>query len=654
MMVNANGLSNVPFNASVRGLAILRVAAFTIALIAFFDGPSAKAFEVDFVLAQAASGINGGAGGNANGVGMINGGGAQATIHREWSAQPQSGDWSNAANWAQNIVPNSSDVTVNFGPTSQTNVTLALPGATVGQMSFTGTGPGYQFSIGYFTSLVIAGGGIGNSATNAPTFITSGAMAPWNAPGNGILSFSGNASAANANIINNNYGKTTFSGNSSAASANITVNPGGAVEFHDNSTAANSTIAFVGCGSCYVEFYERSTAGNATIDNNNGVVIFYGNQVGATAGNALITSTHDGITDFAGGWNGVGTNSGGNSGTGFVTAENATLISSTGGENRFKDQATAGNSTIVANDGGITRFMTYADAGNASIIANQGGQTIFEDDSNAATATLITNAGGQTIFKGTATGPEATAITNAGGLFDFSHHTTLDVSMGSINGDGTYYLGGARLTVGENGANSSLNGTILGDMGSQLIKDGIGTLVLNGVGYNPGTIEVSGGTLIIGDIGHQNASISSTTYIDAGGTLSGIGTIGGDLFNNGTVRPGVNTIGVLTVGGNFSQSAQGKTVIEVSPTSASKLAVGGTASLAGEAHIVYDPGTYSARSYQILTANNIVGTFDSLSGATPSGMVQNIIYSSNEADLVIAVPPASVTTVAAPANTAIV
>lgn len=80
----------------------------------------------------------------------------------------------------------------------------------------------------------------------------------------------------------------------------------------------------------------------------------------------------------------------------------------------------------------------------------------------------------------------------------------------------------------------------------------------------------------------------------AGGTLTGFGTIGGDLLNNaGTVRPG-GSIGTLTVNGNYTQSSNGALAIEVSPTAASQLKVGGAATLGGRLALLYDPGVYDS------------------------------------------------------------
>src|SRR5579864_2667346 len=110
---------------------------------------------------------------------------------------------------------------------------------------------------------------------------------------------------------------------------------------------------------------------------------------------------------------------------------------------------------------------------------------------------------------------------------------------------------------------------------------------------------------------------------NAGAMLSGHGTILGNVTNNfGIVAPG-GTIGTLTVG-SFTQGANGKLFIEVSPTAASLLRVTGTATLGGTIQFVYDPGTYSAKTYQVLTASSISGTFASVAGTPPVGVTQSL------------------------------
>ena len=97
--------------------------------------------------------------------------------------------------------------------------------------------------------------------------------------------------------------------------------------------------------------------------------------------------------------------------------------------------------------------------------------------------------------------------------------------------------------------------------------------------------------------------------VGPGAVLAGHGGVT-DIFNTqgGTVAPG-GTIGTLTAG-SYAQSATSTLLIEVSPTTASKL-VASTIHLNGTLSLVFDPGVYTAHTYDIVHAvgSTITGTF---------------------------------------------
>src|SRR6516225_8097155 len=103
-------------------------------------------------------------------------------------------------------------------------------------------------------------------------------------------------------------------------------------------------------------------------------------------------------------------------------------------------------------------------------------------DGNAA---ITTTSGGYTSFSGFSTGGNATFITQAGGIFDMSGLTATGMTAGSIEGQGTYFLGSATLTVGGNNLSTEVSGVIqdggvFGGVGGSLVKVGTGTLTLSG------------------------------------------------------------------------------------------------------------------------------------------------------------------------------
>jgi uncharacterized protein with beta-barrel porin domain len=142
-----------------------------------------------------------------------------------------------------------------------------------------------------------------------------------------------------------------------------------------------------------------------------------------------------------------------------------------------------------------------------------------------------------------------------------------------------------------------------------IIKQNVGTLTLDGIS-SVATTTVNAGDLAIGDPTYPLARLTSAVTVNAGGTLSGHGTIVGSVTNNGgTVRPG-GTIGTLTINGNYTQSPNGTLSLEVSPTANSSLAVSGTANLAGSLQLAADPGIYrKGTKFNVLTAGSVSGAF---------------------------------------------
>jgi fibronectin-binding autotransporter adhesin len=103
------------------------------------------------------------------------------------------------------------------------------------------------------------------------------------------------------------------------------------------------------------------------------------------------------------------------------------------------------------------------------------------------------------------------------------------------------------------------------------------------------------------------------------------------VANNGTVKPG-GSIGILTVNGNYTQGPGGTLTIEVSPTAASQLKVGGAAYLGGSLALLFDTGVYTANSsYKIVTAASVSGQFATVFGTNP--FVQALLYDPGDVTL---------------------
>ena len=171
----------------------------------------------------------------------------------------------------------------------------------------------------------------------------------------------------------------------------------------------------------------------------------------------------------------------------------------------FVVNADTSDITTITNNG-ATSFLNSSSASSAAITNNIGGLLSFADTSTAGNATITTNNFALTQFTGNATGGTAQFITNAGGTVDFSGTSgpagANQVTAGSIEGAGTYFLGANQLTVGGNNLTTTVTGTIedggsFGGTGASVVKVGAGTLTLSGINTYSGGTTINGGTLAV-------------------------------------------------------------------------------------------------------------------------------------------------------------
>ena len=234
------------------------------------------------------------------------------------------------------------------------------------------------------------------------------------------------------------------------------------------------------------------------------------------------------------------------------------------------------------------------------------------------------NGGSLTLGPG-ATLPSAGALTVNGGLFNLNGNTQI---LSSLNGaGGALALGGGMLVL--NTSQSNTLGSSLGGNGMFVVQGG-GSLNLTGnsSGYS-GSTTVSNASLGV------NGSLGGNVFVGQGGIVSGNGNIVGHLFSGGAVAPG-NSIGTLTVAGNFSQNAAGVYAAEVVGSGQSdRINVGGTANLGGTVAVSALPGMAFAPSttYTILNAaGGLNGTFAAVNELYPF-LQSTLSYDANNAYL---------------------
>ncbi len=188
----------------------------------------------------------------------------------------------------------------------------------------------------------------------------------------------------------------------------------------------------------------------------------------------------------------------------------------------------------------------------------------------------------------------------AGDTGNLSFGSLTSANLGGLKGAKGFGLtnssgAAVALTIGGNGQANTFSGA-LSDSGS-LTKTGSGTQTLSGTNTHSGATTVSGGTLLV------NGGLSGAGPVTVSGTLGGTGFINGPVGISGTLRPGNNAIGKLTV--NNTATLSGTTVMEISrttTTNSDNLTATGIA-LGGSLTVTNLAGTLQAgNSFQLFSA----------------------------------------------------
>jgi fibronectin-binding autotransporter adhesin len=250
---------------------------------------------------------------------------------------------------------------------------------------------------------------------------------------------------------------------------------------------------------------------------------------------------------------------------------------------------------------------------------------------NAAGANSLHLVGSPTITAAdTVTATINTPINGAGGITKDGTGTLVLTGASSYTGGTTISTG--TLQLGNGGTTGSIVGDVVNNgiftinrsdtytfggviSGSgALAQIGPGTTILTATNAYSGDTSINAGTLQV------NGSIASAnTFVNPGGALAGVGTIGGNLFNSGAVSPG-DSPGTLTVNGNYTQNATGTLRIEIGGLALPQhdlLQMSGNATLNGTLRLVrlnsFAP--MEGDSVIILSASGgVTGTFATVEG----------------------------------------
>lgn len=343
--------------------------------------------------------------------------------------------------------------------------------------------------------------------------------------------------------------------------------------------------------------------------------------------------------------------------TGIFTVSQGTLRIGNGGTVGFVTNTLVNNSKIIF-DRSNTVSHTGAISGTGSVekvgantvrftsdLTYTGGTTInagvFQVGNNTTTGSLT----GDVINNGTLTFFRSNDYTFAGNISGSGNFSKLGAGKLTLTGNllssGTKTISTGTLEIGDGSTSGSVSGNIANATGlifnksntwtySNVISgagpfshNGAGTTVFTGANTYTGVTTVNAGNMQI------NGSLNSTTTtINANGTLSGSGSVR-NVVNNGTVQAGNSTPGTLGIIGTYTQTGQLNARINGNSQS-DTLNITGAATLGGTLHIIPTGGNLpTSQTYTILNAANVIGTFASVTGSS-SVFTYTPIYAANQ------------------------
>ncbi|MEZ5875560.1 MAG: autotransporter domain-containing protein, partial [Hyphomicrobiales bacterium] len=176
---------------------------------------------------------------------------------------------------------------------------------------------------------------------------------------------------------------------------------------------------------------------------------------------------------------------------------------------------------------------------------------------------------------------------------------------GSIRGDVSFCDTGASCNAGTdkflafNRTDTYTFGGVISGPG-QVLQNGVGTTVLNGVSTYTGPTWVNRGTLRV------NGSIVSPVVVNNGGTLGGSGSVGATTLGFGGMFAPGNSIGTTTVNGNLTLGPGASYEAEVNAKGQSdKIVVNGTVNLTGATlRVLATAGGYRRKTKYVIIDND--------------------------------------------------
>ncbi len=488
---------------------------------------------------------------------------------------------------------------------------------------------------GFGTLLKTNSGTLTILATNdfaGPTVIAGGALSIPIVANGGLPSPLGAADNTSGNIVLSG-GTLRYTGGNASMDRGMTLNPGGgSIEVSASATTLTLSNVMVGTGALNkigagkLSFNGASTfSGGVNVVEGAAIIV---NDAGFGAGVLTLNGdTNGAILQF--GVNGgvlnntlnvIGTNNftvnNGNNSVTDMTGD-GTLTLNTGTTFSFTGDMTAFSGTI--NVGTITNPRFFPSLGNPNPSIGTGSSNAVFNLGNGA-VTLNNRNGGITVYLGALSGGPNTSLEGAT----------------SANNLTTYVIGGRNLSTTFAGKIFE----VIPARTAAITKVGTGTFTLAGASTHTGPTFVNGGTLFVNNTTGSGTGTNNYLVVNSGGTLGGTGFIAGIVtnFSGGTISPGSNNVGQLTLRSNLFLSAGSAVNFDVGTTS-DKLVIGNALVLGGVFNVANAAG-FGAGTYTVMTYGGALGGTVPVIGAKPLGYTITVNTNiGGQVRLIVQVPP---------------
>ncbi len=262
-------------------------------------------------------------------------------------------------------------------------------------------------------------------------------------------------------------------------------------------------------------------------------------------------------------------------------------------------------------NGSYFLYGTNTYAGGTSL--NTAGGMNFNNNSSFGTGPISWNVASQILADPAATAPitiSNSMTTRAASQLIFVSPTVAPVTF---SGPWTVPAGTSRLTMNNAATKMTISGIISGT-GGALLKDGVGTLVLNGANTYTGGTTVTNGLLEIGPLGSVVGSVNvaplagvlrldNATSLSSGTTLSAASSLANSIDLNFT---GTNTVYALLIDGVAQSPGTWGAIGSTAQNQSSIFTNNGVLKVPGTAIILQQPASIAAYPDSSATFNVVV------------------------------------------------